>query len=42
MYNPCEMNELTKICKKKNLVLLEDTCESMGAKYNNNFLGGLG
>ena len=36
--NPCEMNELTKICKKKkNLVLLEDTCESMGAKYNNNF-----
>ena len=31
------MSELTKICKK-NLVLLEDTCESMGAKYNNNFL----
>ena len=39
--NPCEMNELTKICKKKGLVLLEDTCESMGAKYNNKFLGGL-
>ena len=40
--NPCEMNELTKICKKKGLVLLEDTCESMGAKYNNKFLGGFG
>ena len=40
--NPCEMNELTKICKKKRLVLLEDTCESMGAKYNNKFLGGFG
>ena len=40
--NPCEMNEITKICKKKGLVLLEDTCESMGAKYNNKFLGGFG
>ena len=40
--NPCEMNELTKICKKKGLILLEDTCESMGAKYNNKFLGGFG
>ena len=40
--NPCEMNEITKICKKKGLVLLEDACESMGAKYNNKFLGGFG
>ena len=40
--NPCEMNELIKICKKKGLILLEDTCESMGAKYNNKFLGGFG
>ncbi len=40
--NPCEMVELMKICKKNNLVLLEDTCESMGAKYNGNFLGGFG
>ena len=40
--NPCEMNEITKICKKKGLILLEDTCESMGAKYNNKFLGGFG
>ncbi|MAI59529.1 MAG: hypothetical protein CMM92_00730 [Rickettsiales bacterium] len=40
--NPCEMKELTKICKKKELILLEDTCESMGAKYNNKFLGAFG
>ena len=40
--NPCEMVELKKICKKYNLFLLEDTCESMGAKYNNKFLGGFG
>ena len=40
--NPCEMNELTKICKKKGLILLEDTCESMGAKYNDKFLGKFG
>ena len=40
--NPCEMDELTKICKKKGFVLLEDTCESMGAKYNNKFVGGFG
>ncbi len=40
--NPCEMDELTKICRKNNLVLLEDTCESMGAKYNDKFLGGFG
>ena len=40
--NPCEMDELTKICRKNNLVLLEDTCESMGAKSNDKFLGGFG
>ena len=40
--NPCEMDEITKICKKKGLILLEDTCESMGAKYDNKFLGSFG
>ena len=39
--NPCDMSELKKICKRTNL-LLEDTCESMGAKYNNKFLGSFG
>ena len=40
--NPCDMSELKKICKKNKLILLEDTCESMGAKYNNKFLGSFG
>ncbi len=40
--NPCNMSELRKICKKNKLILLEDTCESMGAKFNNKFLGGFG
>ena len=35
--NPCEMKELTKICKKKGLVLLEDTCESMELNIIINF-----
>ncbi len=40
--NPCDMKEIQKICKKYNLILLEDTCESMGAKYNKRYLGGFG
>ncbi|MAI29121.1 MAG: hypothetical protein CMP38_02815 [Rickettsiales bacterium] len=40
--NPCNMKELRKICNKNKLILLEDTCESMGAKYKNKFLGGFG
>ena len=40
--NPCDMDDLKKICNKKNLILLEDTCESMGAKYNDKFLGKFG
>ena len=39
---PCDMKEIQKICKKYNLILLEDTCESMGAKYNKRYLGGFG
>ena len=40
--NPCEMNKLKKFCREKNLILIEDTCESMGAKYNDKFLGSFG
>ncbi len=36
------MNTLMKIIKKKNLILIEDTCESLGAKYNNKHLGTFG
>ena len=40
--NPCEMDEIIKICKKKKLILLEDCCESMGAKYKNKKVGNFG
>ncbi len=36
------MNVLMKIIKKNKLLLIEDTCESLGAKYNNKHLGTFG
>jgi len=40
--NSTDMNQLMKIIKKKNIILIEDTCEAIGAKYNNKFLGSFG
>ena len=37
-----QMSEIQKICRKKNIKILEDNCEAVGAKYNNKFLGTLG
>lgn len=37
-----EMDELRNIAKKKNIILIEDTCESLGSKYNNKSLGTFG
>lgn len=37
--NPCNFSKLKKIAKKNNLILIEDNCESLGAKYNNKFCG---
>ena len=37
--NPCNFSKLKKIAKKKNLILIEDNCESLGAKYQNKFCG---
>lgn len=37
-----DMDKLRKICKQKNLILFEDTCESLGSKYNNVNLGNYG
>jgi len=34
-----DMKEIKKICRAKKLPLLEDNCESVGAKLNNKFLG---
>lgn len=40
--NPCNFEKLNKIVKKNNLVLLEDNCESLSAKYNSKFCGTFG
>ena len=37
--NSCEYKKLNLIAKKNNLVLLEDNCESFGAKYNGHYTG---
>ncbi len=36
------MEKIKKICKKKNIIIIEDTCESLGAKYNKKHLGTFG
>jgi 8-amino-3,8-dideoxy-alpha-D-manno-octulosonate transaminase len=38
----CRMDEIMKIAKQKKIKVLEDNCESMGAKYKNKLLGTLG
>ena len=37
--NPCNFTELKQIANKHNLILIEDNCESLGAKYNNKYTG---
>ena len=36
------LNHIKKLTNKKNVILIEDTCESLGAKFNNKFLGTFG
>ena len=38
----CDMKKILNICKKYNLLLIEDNCESIGAKYKNKFSGTFG
>ena len=40
--NSTNMDELMKIVNKYNLILIEDTCESLGSKYKNKYLGTFG
>ena len=40
--NSNDFDELVKICKENNIILAEDNCESMGAKYKNKYLGTIG
>ena len=38
----CDMEKIIKICKKYNLLLIEDNCESIGAKFKDKFAGTFG
>ncbi len=40
--NSNEYDELTKICEENDILLAEDNCESLGAKYNGKALGTIG
>lgn len=40
--NCTDMSELNKIIEKYNLILIEDTCESLGSKYQDKYLGTFG
>jgi len=40
--NSCDMDQIMRIKKKYNLLLIEDTCESLGSKYKDKFLGTFG
>ena len=40
--NCTDMKKLTNICKKNNIILIEDTCEALGSTYKNKPLGTFG
>ena len=40
--NSCDMDQIMRIKRKYKLLLIEDTCESLGSKYKNKFLGTFG
>ena len=39
---PNHMSEIVKLCKENNILLIEDTCESIGSKYDDKNLGTFG
>tara|TARA_B100001175_G_C19491062_1_gene632619 strand:- start:481 stop:1638 length:1158 start_codon:yes stop_codon:yes gene_type:complete len=40
--NSCDYSKITELCKKNDLLLIEDNCESMGAKYDGAYTGTIG
>jgi CDP-6-deoxy-D-xylo-4-hexulose-3-dehydrase len=40
--NPCDMAKIVALCKKHNLLLIEDTCESLGSSFNGKKCGSFG
>lgn len=37
--NPNYYDEIEKVCEENNIILFDDNCEAMGAKYNGKFTG---
>ncbi len=42
MGSPCDMDAILRICKQHDLLLLEDCCESLGAKFRKKAVGTFG
>ena len=40
--NPCDMDDINSICEDHNLILIEDCCEALGAKYDEKVVGNFG
>lgn len=40
--NPCDMDAIVEICERRDLILIEDCCESMGATYDGKAVGKFG
>ena len=40
--NCADMKKIQNICKEKNIILIEDTCEALGSKYKGKYLGTFG
>ncbi|MCK9445475.1 DegT/DnrJ/EryC1/StrS family aminotransferase [bacterium] len=39
---PNDMNPIIDLCNKYDVIILEDSCETMGSKYNNKLMGSFG
>jgi len=39
---PCEMDSIIKLCKKKNIKIIEDCSQAHGAKFKSKFVGSFG
>lgn len=39
---PCKMDDIQYLCEKHDVILLEDSCESVGSKYKDTITGGFG
>jgi CDP-6-deoxy-D-xylo-4-hexulose-3-dehydrase len=40
--NPCDMTALRDICERRNLIMIEDCCEALGARYDGTPVGKFG